>query len=166
MGSGPPGPDRHPRRGRLTDDTFDPGLTGGGSAGGPGSGVGVGLVNPAPVDPAAGQPTLVRPVPGRLNPHPVVPIALQASIDGRHVLVKVSWYSGVAPCSVLDSVKVERSGMDIAITLIEGADDMSVACIDIAVLKATVVDLGDLEPGTNTIASPGSEAPPVVVTIA
>lgn len=140
---------------------------GGGTPGDPGSGVGVEPPgNPGPVGPGAGQPVLVRPLPGRANPHPVAPIALQASVDGRHVLVKISWYGGVAPCSVLDSVKVERSGTDIALTPIEGSSEPTGACIDLALLKATIVDLGELDPGTWRISSPGSEAPPIVITIA
>ena len=148
----------------------DPGAgagAGGGSVGGnPGSGVGGGaVVDPTPVDPAAGQPAIVIPKPGQKNPHPVAPTTLQASIDGRHVLVKVSWWSGVEPCNVLDSVKVDRSGMDIAISIIEGSSDLDAMCIEIAQLKATIVDLGDLEPGTYTISAPNSDATPIQVTI-
>ena len=143
----------------------DPG-GGGGSAGDPGTGVGVAPVDPAPLDPLAGQPKLVQPLPGRLNPHPVVPTAIQVSVDGRHVLVKVSWYGGVDPCSVLDSVTVVRSGNDIHVTPVEGASDGNAMCIELALLKATIVDLGDLEPGTWRISSPGSDVPPVVLTIA
>jgi len=105
------------------------------------------------------------PLPGRANPHPVVPVALQTSVDGRHVLVKVSWYGGVEPCSVLDSVRIERSGAEIAITPVEGSSDPTAICIEIAMLKATIVDLGELGPGTYRISSPGSDVPPVVVTL-
>jgi hypothetical protein len=122
-------------------------------------------LNPLPIDPGAGQPMLVRLQPGRANPHPVVPIAVQASVDGRHVLVKLTWYGGVEPCSVLDSVRVERSGTDIALTPVEGSSDPNAICIEIALLKATIVDLGELEPGTYRILSPGSDAPPVEITI-
>jgi hypothetical protein len=148
----------------VASPSLEPG--GGGSSGNAGSGIGIDLpLAPTPVDPGAGQPTLVVPKPGQADIHPVAPTALQASVDGRHVLVKVTYYSGVEPCSVLDSVKVERSGTDIAITPFEGTGDGDVMCIEIAVLKATIVDLGDLEPGTYRILSPGSEAPPVEVTI-
>jgi hypothetical protein len=145
----------------------DPG-GGGGVPGDPGSGVGIAPVGPQPVNPGPGEPTVVRPVPGRADPHPVVPIRFETSIDGRHVLVRVSWYGGVEPCSVLDSVKVERTGGDITVTPIEGssAAGQNVACIDIALLKATIVDLGELEPGTYRITSPGSDAQPAVFTIA
>jgi len=138
-----------------------PAPNGGGNVG---SGGGV-IVDPTPVDPGAGQPTIVIPKPGQKNPHPVRPMTLQASVDGRHVLVKVSWYSGVEPCNVLDSVNVARSGTDIAISLMEGSSDLAVMCIEIAQLKATIVDLGDLLPGTYTISAPSSEAPPVEITI-
>jgi hypothetical protein len=137
---------------------------GGGSTGNIGTGGAV-ITDPTPLDPAAGQPTIVLPKPGQKNPHPVGATTLQASVDGRHVLVKVSWYSGVEPCYVLDSVKVERSGTEIAITLVEGASRLDVACIEIAQLKATIVDLGDLEPGTYTIGSPSGDAQPIQITI-
>src|SRR5215210_8049235 len=87
--------------------------TGGGSDGS--TGRGIGIAPPAavdPVKPGVGQPTLVRPKGGQKDPRPVAPSRLETSIDDRHVLVKVTWWSGVAPCSVLDSVRVERSGSD------------------------------------------------------
>ena len=143
----------------------DPGGGGDGSVGNPGTGIGVVPVDPAPVDPNLADAKLVQPVPGRLNPRSVTPIALRASVDGRHVLVKLTWYGGVDPCSVLDSVRIGRSGMDISLTPAEGSSDPNAICIEIAVLKATIVDLGELEPGTWRIASPGSDAPPVVITI-
>ena len=139
---------------------------GGGSSGSAGSGVGVDLPTaPAPVDPGAGQAQLVVPKPGQANLHPVAPTLLQASVDGRRVLVKVTFYSGVEPCSILDSVKVDRNGTDIAISLFDGNGPGDVMCIEIAVLKATIVDLGELEPGTYRITAPGGGAPPVEITI-
>jgi hypothetical protein len=138
---------------------------GGSSSGDPGTSIGSG-VNPVPVDPGAGQPTLVVARPGQLNPRPLPAAMLEASVDGRHVLVKATWWSGVEPCNVLDSVKVERSGFDIAITLIEGTSDLKAICIEIAMQKATIVDLGELEPGTYTITSPGGDAAPLTITIA
>ena len=143
------------------------GGTGGGTGGDPGTGIGIDLpIRQPPMDPGAGQPTLIVPRPGQRDLRAVSPMTLQASVDGRRVLVKVTWYSGVEPCNVLDSVKVERSGTDIAITPIEGTGDANAACIEIAVLKATIVDLGELEPGTYRIGSPGSEAPPIEITVA
>ena len=162
----PQAPSAEPSPSAPPAASTDPGSTaGGGSAGDPGTGAGTDpSQGPFPVDPG-GQAQIVQPVPGRANPHPVAPIKLEASVDGRHVLVKVTWYGGVEPCSVLDSVKVSRSGNDIAITPFEGASNVNVACIDIALLKATIVDLGEPDPGTWRISSPGSDAPPIEVTI-
>lgn len=140
----------------------DPG--GGGSSGDPGTGVG-GSVDPAPVDPGGGQAALVIARPGQLNLRPLSATLLEATVDGRRVLVKATWWSGVEPCNVLDSVKVDRSGFDIAITLIEGTADPNAMCIEIAMQKATIIDLGELEPGTYMITSPGGEARPVSVTV-
>ncbi len=103
--------------------------------------------------------------PGQLNLRPLSAMLLEATVDGRRVLVKATWWSGVEPCNVLDSVKVDRSGFDIAITLIEGTGDPNAMCIEIAMQKATIIDLGELEPGTYTITSPGGEATPVTVTV-
>jgi hypothetical protein len=141
---------------------------GGAVSGAPGSGNASDLplpVAPTPVQPGAGQPALVSPEPGRQNPHPVAPTLLQASVDGRHVLVKISWYGGVAPCSVLDSVRVARSQGAIELTVIEGSSDLSAVCPDLAMLKATIVDLGELEPGPWTISATGSDAAPIDLTI-
>lgn len=140
---------------------------GDGTTGNPGTGI----INPdpavpGPVDPGVAQPKLVVAKAGQLNPHPVTATNLQASVDGRRVLVKVSWYSGVEPCNVLDSVKVERDGTNIAITPIEGMGDPNAVCMELAVLKATIVDLGELEPGTYTISAPNSEATPIEITVA
>jgi hypothetical protein len=123
----------------------------------------------APVDPNGpggnGQAALVIPRPGQKDLRPVSPTKLETSVDGRHVLVKISWYSGVEPCNVLDSIKVERSGNEIAVTPMEGTGDGDAMCIEIALLKATIVDLGDVEPGTWTIVAPTGDAPPVEITI-
>lgn len=134
------------------------------STGAPGSGAGA-PIGPTPVDPGANQPKLEIPKPGQQNPHPVGVQTLQASVDGRHVLVKVTWYGGVAPCSVLDSVKVDRGAGTIALTVIEGSSDLTVACPEIAMLKATIVDLGDLTPGSWTISSSTGDAAPIQLTI-
>jgi hypothetical protein len=79
--------------------------------------------------------------------------------------VKITWYSGVEPCNVLDSVDVDQGGNEFVLTLVEGTSDPNAACIEIAELKATIVDLGELEPGTYTIRASEGEAPPVTVTV-
>jgi hypothetical protein len=146
------------------------GSTGGGAPGNPGSTdptapIG-GNVNPTPVDPGFGQPKLVIPRPGQLNPRPVGAASLEPAVNGRHVLVKVTWWSGVEPCNVLDSVDVERSGTAITVQLIEGSGDAQAICIEIAEQKATIVDLGELEPGIYTISAGGKgDATPVTITV-
>jgi hypothetical protein len=137
---------------------------GGGSDGDPGSGV-VQPVDPGPADPAPGEPTLVVARPGQLDPHPVAVTLLEASVDGRRVLVRASWYSGVEPCYVLDSVKVDQGGNEFVLTVIEGTGDPNAMCIEIAMYKATIVDLGELEPGEYTIRASEGEAPSITVTV-
>ena len=121
--------------------------------------------DPVPVDPGAGQPALVIPRPGQLNPHPVGAALLEPAVDGHHVIVKVTWWSGVEPCNVLDSVKIDRTGSAIVLTLIEGSGDANAICIELAQQKATIVDLGDLEPGEYTISSNLGDAAPVTITV-
>jgi len=107
---------------------------------------------------------MVVPKPGRLDVHPVPAGTIEATVTGRRVQVRLTWWSGVEPCSVLDSVGVARTGTDISLTIREGADQLGVACIEIAMLKGTLVDLGELPVGTYTI-SAGDQAPPVQVTV-
>ncbi|MDP9481860.1 MAG: hypothetical protein M3P84_01405 [Chloroflexota bacterium] len=111
-----------------------------------------------------GEPTIVVAKPGRLEPHPVGATRIESRVTDRRVVIRLTWYSGVEPCSVLDSVGVTRTGNDIVLTLREGADQLGVACIELAMLKATIVDLGELEPGTYTI-SAGGDAPPIQVVV-
>jgi hypothetical protein len=138
---------------------------GGGGSGDPGSGVVGGPVDPSPGDPGAVAPVIVIARPGQLDPHPVAATSLEPNVDGRHVTVKLTWYSGVEPCNVLDSVRVDRAGGEIILTIIEGSSDQDAICIEIAQLKTTIVDLGELEPGQYRVSSPGGEAKPVVVTV-
>jgi hypothetical protein len=125
-----------------------------------------GVIDPTSVDPRLGQAKLAIPRPGQLNPRPVGAAGLEPAVTGHHVLVKVTWWSGVEPCNVLDSVVVDRSGTDITIQLVEGASDANAICIEIAAQKATIVDLGELDPGTYTIRAGGNgDAKPVTITV-
>jgi hypothetical protein len=108
---------------------------------------------------------LVIPHPGTINPHPVSVQSIVTNVDGRHVTAKLTWTSGVEPCHVLDSVVVSRDGSAIDVTVVEGAADANAICIDLAKTKSTIVDLGELEPGTYTIAATNSQIPPVSVTV-
>ena len=162
--AGPSGPGTEQPSAQAPADS--PPGAGGGSDGSSGSGIGISPpIGVDPADPGTGRAMLVVPKPGQHDPRPVAPIKLEVSIDGRHVLVKVSWYGGVEPCSVLDSVRVERTGSDIAISPLEGTGDPNAICIEIALLKATIVDLGELEPGTYRVVAPTGDAPAVAFTI-
>lgn len=140
---------------------------GGGSSGGPGGGTGTGVSpsDPGSGDQGQGQATIVLPKPGQLKPHPVGVTLLEAAVDGRSVTVKVSWYSGVEPCYVLDSVRIDEGANEFVLTVIEGTSDPNAACIEIAMYKATIVDLGELAPGEYTIRASQGEAPPITVTV-
>jgi len=144
--------------------TAAPSAVGGGSAPDPGSGVTSPPGSSADPGPPEPVPTLVSPKPGRLDVHPVGATAIDPLVDGRHVTVRLSWWSGVAPCSVLDSVRVTTEGSAIRLTILEGSDEQGVACIEIAMFKATLVDLGQLAPGRYSITA-GGDAPPAIVTV-
>jgi len=144
----------------------DPGSGGGGQSGGSGGGVGGGMpVDPPPVGGADDGANLVVPKPGQLDPNPVSVAGLTVSVDGRHLSVRLTWWSGVEPCYVLDSVGVVRDGQTIVLTAIEGHGPERVACIELAQLKATIVDLGELEPGTYVIDAEPGDATPVTIEI-
>ena len=155
---------------RAPGPTAVPGDPGGGTGGGQGGGQGGGVGGAVPVDPppiggADDGANLLVPKPGQLDPNPVSVAGLTVSVDGRQVSVRLTWWSGVEPCYVLDSVGVARDGQTIVLTAIEGHGPERVACIEIAQLKATIVDLGELEPGTYVIDAEPGEATPVTIEI-
>ncbi len=122
----------------------------------PGAGGGIG---------AGPDPTIVAPVAGVTGIHKVSAQDLQTAVNGRDLAVRVAWWSGVAPCSVLAGVNVARDGNTFTLTVLEGsAAPPETVCIEIAQYKATIVDLGELDPGTYTVTAFG-DAPPVTVTI-
>ena len=126
------------------------GNSSGGGSGGGGSG-GMGL------DPILGQATFVGPTPGLINQHSVSVQLVRAAADDVGATAELRWWSGIAPCNALDSVQVDKdeTARTIKLTVIEGSGRGDVACIDIAQLKATLVDLGKLAPGTWTISAEG-----------
>ena len=107
------------------------------------------------VDPGPGGATLVTPKPGQLDIHPVSLESIAATVDGRRVVLTAFWTSGVEPCYTLDTIVVARGEGSFTITLREGHGPGDVACIELAQLKATRIDLGDLEPGTYTVSDGG-----------
>jgi hypothetical protein len=130
----------------------------------------VGVDDPAPSeDPALIDPLgqMVVPKPGQLDVHPIAAQTLSATVAGRHVTLTIDYTSGVEPCNVLDSivVAVAADAKSFAITLREGHGPQDVACIEIAQMKRTVVDLGDLAPGTYAISDATGGAAPITVTV-
>ena len=110
------------------------------------------------------EPQLLVPHPGNLNLHPVSVVRLDLP-PGRHGAVRASWWSGIEPCTALDSVVVRRDRRTIFITVREGTPPGAgnIACIDIAVFKATIVDLGAMPRGTYTVRTTAGEGPAVKV---
>jgi hypothetical protein len=146
------------------------GEPGGGSGGNTGGGTepgnpGDGIVFPFPPgpgeDPLLGDATVVEPKAGTLNPHPVNVQLVRATVQDGHVIVEARWYSGVEDCYPTDSVQVDidDDARTIKVTVIEGSAGGDVMCIEIAVLKATAVDLGALAAGTWTISAEGDAEP-------
>jgi hypothetical protein len=147
------------------------GVGGGGAVGGGGGGNvggGGGIVDPGPGgDPILGQATFVGPTAGLINQHPVSVQRVRAVADDRGATAELRWWSGVPPCNALDSVRIDKdeAARTIRLTVIEGSGRGEVACIDIAQLKATLVDLGKLAAGTWTISAEG-DAPAIQLEVA
>jgi hypothetical protein len=141
--------------------------SGGSEPGNPGGGDGT-VTSPPNAggggDPTNPQPTMVVPGTGLTGIHQVGATKLEAAVNGRGVAVRIAWWSGVAPCSVLAGVGVVRDGTTFTLTVTEGSGGSGVACIEIAMYKATIVDLGGLDPGTYTITAFG-DARPIEVTV-
>ncbi|WP_433221720.1 hypothetical protein [Microtetraspora malaysiensis] len=76
-----------------------------------------------------------------LNPRKIAWTSVTPSADGRSLAIV--WWSGVAPCTVLDRVEVEESATRVTVTLYEGRDPRhpDTACIAIALEKTTTVRL-------------------------
>lgn len=137
------------------------GNTGGGEPGNPGDGI-VFPLPPLPGDdPLLGDATVVVPKAGTLNPHPVNVQLVRATVQDGHVIVEARWYSGVEDCYPTDSVQVDidEDAKTIRMTVLEGSAAGDVICIEIAVLKATAVDLGALAAGTWKISAKGDAEP-------
>jgi hypothetical protein len=161
--------------------TAVPGVGGGGGGAGSGGNTGGGtdpgnpgggIVFPFPIppgpgdDPLLGDATKVVPNPGRLNPHPVNVQLVRAAVDDGGVWVELRWWSGVEECYATDSVQIVKddAAKTIRLTVVEGTNPGDMACIDIALLKATVFDLGDLAAGTWSISAEG-DAPAITVEV-
>jgi hypothetical protein len=100
-----------------------------------------GPLEPDP-DPDGGGPELVEPRSGMADVRPRTWEAAEPVEDADDV-VRVSFWSGVEPCYVLDRVQVDETDDTVVITLFEGHEplDGEVACIDLGVYKAVDVEL-------------------------
>lgn len=88
-----------------------------------------------------GGPTRVRARPGMADLRRVPWERARPLADGGSV--RITYWSGVEPCNVLDHVDVEYSKSKITITLYEGHDPEAgdVACIELAVQKVVSIPL-------------------------
>jgi hypothetical protein len=123
----------------------------------------------APSDPS-GEPPIgakpVRPKPGQaVNVHAVAADGLAARVDGNTIVVRATWTSGVEPCTILDSIAVDRGEGTYTVTLREGNSPQEIACIAIAEQHVTEFEIPDVAAGTWRIVDSGGMAPPVEVTV-
>jgi hypothetical protein len=121
----------------------------------------------SPADPPApgGSDVFVVPKPGQLDVHPIAADSFDAQVDGRRVILTINYTSGVEPCSVLDTIVVQRADASFAITLREGHGPGDQVCIMIARFLKTQVDLGELDPGTYMISDTMRGADPIQVVV-
>jgi hypothetical protein len=138
-----------------------------GSGGGSGGNTGGGIVIPIPGDPnqnpLLGQANYVTPVKNLDQEHPINVQLVRAIVeDDGTVTADLRWWSGVAPCNQLAFVKAiqDDEAKTVEFQVIEGSAPGEIACIDIAELKATAVDLGTLASGTWTMSAVG-DAPAI-----
>jgi hypothetical protein len=130
-------------------------------------------VSAPPGDPS-GDPSLEPPIgakpvvprPGQaINVHPVAAESLAARVDGSTIVVTAIWWSGVEPCTILDSIVVDTGDGRYTVTLREGNSPQEIACIAVAEQHKTEFEIPDVAPGTWTITDSGGTAPPVTVTV-
>jgi hypothetical protein len=110
--------------------------------------------------PGFGGATLVIPRAGAGRGTLVRPVGLRVGVgnDGR-AWARVKWWGGIPSCYVLRPVHVHRAGDTITLALREGSDaPPGTVCADIAMLKAVLVDLGRLPPGSYTVVAGGRHA--------
>jgi hypothetical protein len=92
-------------------------------------------------DPGEAVPTFVEPGPDLVDLRPVTVDSFD--FDETFTTLTVTWWSGIAPCSVLDHVEIHDEGARLIVTIWEGSSPTAQTqpCGEMAVWKATVVDL-------------------------
>jgi hypothetical protein len=145
----------------------EPGPPGGCCDGGDPGNPGGGIVFPLPPDPNQnplfGDANYVTPAVGLIDQRPVNVQLVRAIVkDNGTTTADLRWWSGVAPCNQLDHVEVARdeAAKTIHFNVVEGSGGGDIACIDLAELRATAVELGTLASGTWTISAAG-DAPAI-----
>ena len=100
-------------------------------------------VDPGQPPATGGGASWVTPVPGDGPSNPVNPIAIHARVSGGRGVAVVTWWGGVAPCYVLRAsaslATAPPSGSGCAKAAVRPT---GTACIEMAQLKRTRVDLG------------------------
>ena len=127
--------------GSATEEPSAVVVPGGGSSGNTGSDAPVTMTPPPGGDLGGGRPQRVEPRPGMDDVRPVGWENARLTPSGRSL--RVTYWSGVEPCNVLDRVDVRYTDEDVVVTLFEGYDPEArdVACIEIALKKVVVVAL-------------------------
>jgi ABC-type transport system substrate-binding protein len=117
------------------------------------------------IEPPVGAKPIV-PKPGQaINVHPVSAESLSARVDGSTINVTATWWSGVEPCTILDSIVVDKGDGTYTVTLREGSSPQEIACIALAEQHTPEFEIPNVPAGTWKILDSGGVAPPVEVTV-
>lgn len=122
-----------------------------------------------PLDPSVEPPIGAKPIvpkPGQaINVRAVAAESLAARVDGTTIHVQAVWTSGVEPCTILDSIVVDKGEGTYTVTLREGNSPQEIACIAIAEQHVTEFEIPNVAAGTWQIVDSGGVAAPVEVTV-
>lgn len=101
---------------------------------------------PGPVAPAVGptspaQTVPVKPYGRTVGTHKVRWISAKPVAHGKRL--RITWWSGIAPCTVLDRVKTKETAKKVVVTIYEGTSPAAknTVCAEIAIKKSTTVKL-------------------------
>ena len=133
--SGGAAPSANPSQPPSDTPVSAPPSTGNGSDPGP-------VIGAKPVVPKPGQAIGLHPVPAE---------ELRARVDGNKIIVTAIWTTGVEPCTILDSIVVDKGEGTYTITLREGSSPQEIACIALAEQHVTEFEIPDVAAGDWTI---------------
>jgi hypothetical protein len=118
-------------------------------------------------NPLFGDATYLKPAMGLLDPRAMNVQLVRAAIGPADtVLVDLRWWSGVAPCNQLDRVEIviDEAANTVRLSVFEGSGPGDIACIEIAELHATLVDIGKVASGAWAISAEG-DAPAITLDV-